>query len=83
MLLLCTDGLTNVLEDKEIESVVNRLIGSELDIEVLEKNKKRNRSQEICDTLVELTNQTSGYDNITAVMIKNKVNLHKTTNVTD
>ncbi|HET8793844.1 MAG TPA: protein phosphatase 2C domain-containing protein, partial [Nitrososphaeraceae archaeon] len=83
MLLLCTDGLTNVLEDKEIESVVNRLIGSELDTEVLEKNKKRNRSQEICDTLVELTNQTSGYDNITAVMIKNKVNLHKTTNVTD
>ena len=50
---------------------------------ILEKNKKRNRSQEICDTLVELTNQTNGYDNITAVMIKNKVNLHKTTNVTD
>jgi serine/threonine protein phosphatase PrpC len=83
MLLLCTDGLTNVLEDKEIESVVNHLIGSELDTEVLEKSKKRSRSQEICNTLVDLTNRTSGYDNITAVMIENKVNLHKTSNVTD
>ena len=83
MLLLCTDGLTNVLEDKEIELIVNQLIGSELDMEVLEKNKKRNRSQEICDTLVNLANQTGGYDNITVVMIENKVNLHKTSNVTD
>ena len=83
MLLLCTDGLTNVLEDKEIELIVNQLIVSELDMEVLEKNKKRNRSQEICDTLVNLANQTGGYDNITVVMIENKVNLHKTSNVTD
>jgi protein phosphatase len=77
MLILCTDGLTNVLEDKEIESLVNQLIGSELDTEVLENSKKRNRSQEICDTLIDLTNQTGGYDNITAVTIENKVNLHK------
>jgi serine/threonine protein phosphatase PrpC len=78
MLILCTDGLTNVLEDKEIEFVVNQLIGSELDTEVLDISKKRNRSQEICDTLVDLTNQTGGYDNTTAVTIENKVNLHKT-----
>lgn len=83
VVLLCTDGLTNVLEDKEIELIGNQLIGSELDMEVLEKNKKRNRSQEICDTLVNLANQTGGYDNITVVMIENKVNLHKTSNITD
>jgi protein phosphatase len=74
MLILCSDGLTNMLEDKEIESVIYQNIESKFDTEALKNVKRRNRSQEICNALVDLTNQSGGYDNITLVVIENKVN---------
>lgn len=76
ILILCSDGLTNVLEDKEIESVIYQIVESKFDIEDL--NDKRNKSQEISNALVDLTNYRGGYDNITVVVIENKFS---TTNV--
>jgi PPM family protein phosphatase len=72
MLILCSDGLTNMLEDKEIESVIYQNSGSRFDTEGLKNDKKRNRSQEISNALVDLSNQSGGYDNITTVIIENK-----------
>lgn len=76
ILILCSDGLTNLLEDKEIESVIYQIVESKFDIEDL--NDKRNKSQEISNALVNLTNYRGGYDNITVVVIENKFS---TTNV--
>ncbi len=53
MILLCTDGLTNMVENDEIRSV---LAGSE-------------ELQERTDRLVELANEHGGRDNITAIVI--------------
>lgn len=52
--LLCTDGLTNMLNDDEIKEL---LLGNE-DI------------QKACEHLVELSNDKGGFDNISVVAIK-------------
>ena len=52
--LLCTDGLTNMLDDDEIESF---LINSE-------------NMQIACENLVNLSNDRGGYDNITVIAVK-------------
>lgn len=52
--LLCTDGLTNHVEDHEIP----KLIGDESDI------------QELCQSLVDLANQRGGEDNTTVLAIR-------------
>lgn len=54
LFLLCTDGLTNMLDDNEIEEF---LINS--------KNVQRT-----CEDLVELSNDRGGYDNITVIAVK-------------
>jgi serine/threonine protein phosphatase PrpC len=72
MLILCSDGLTNMLEDKEIESVIYQNSRSRFDTEGLKNDKKRNKSQGISNALVDLSNQIGGYDNITTVVIENK-----------
>lgn len=54
VLLLCTDGLTSMLEDDEIENV---LINSE-------------NMQMACEDLVKYSNDKGGYDNITVLALK-------------
>lgn len=54
ILLLCTDGLTSMLDDDEIK---NTLINSE-------------NMQLACEDLVKLSNDKGGYDNITVLAIK-------------
>lgn len=53
-ILLCSDGLTNMVEDKEIENVVKEI-------------KEVDRASQ---ALVELANQNGGADNIAIVMIR-------------
>lgn len=54
ILVLCTDGLTNVVSDAEIQraALANR------------------DSQEVCESLVRLANERGGPDNITAVIVR-------------
>ena len=58
-LLLCSDGLTDMITDKEIESIVF----------------KGDDPQETSGKLVELANEKGGRDNITVVLVCNKDNL--------
>ena len=53
-LLLCTDGLTDMLEDREIED----LLRSESD------------PQLVCEKIVESANAAGGKDNITVVIVR-------------
>ena len=53
-ILLCTDGLSNMLADDEIRSYL----------------KKEASPQEICDDLVKEANERGGIDNITVVLIE-------------
>ncbi len=57
-IILCSDGLTSMLEEKEILSIVKR------DISI--------GPQSICDTLVDKANNNGGYDNITVIVVQNK-----------
>lgn len=54
VLLLCTDGLTNLLKDEEIKEILLSL----------------SFPQEACNQLVERANQEGGIDNITVVVVK-------------
>lgn len=54
IILLCSDGLTNELSDKEIEDVIR-------------KNKK---IKSACDELVEKAKEKGGKDNISIILIK-------------
>ncbi|MFN3966725.1 MAG: Stp1/IreP family PP2C-type Ser/Thr phosphatase [Endomicrobiia bacterium] len=53
-LLLCTDGLTRMVDEKTISEVL----------------KKMDEPQKICDNLVDLANKNGGRDNITVVIAK-------------
>jgi PPM family protein phosphatase len=53
--LLCSDGLSGMLEDSEIKNIVTE---HEDDLE------------RACETLIEKANNNGGYDNITAVLIR-------------
>lgn len=57
-IILCSDGLTSMLEEKEILSIVKRDISM--------------GPQSICDTLVDKANNNGGYDNITVIVVQNK-----------
>jgi serine/threonine protein phosphatase PrpC len=57
-IILCSDGLTSMLEEKEILSIVKRDISM--------------GPQIICDTLVDKANNNGGYDNITIIVVQNK-----------
>ncbi|MHC5075433.1 MAG: Stp1/IreP family PP2C-type Ser/Thr phosphatase [Planctomycetota bacterium] len=52
-LLLCSDGLTDMVEEKAINKIVSR----------------ENEPQQICDELIKAANQAGGHDNITVVII--------------
>lgn len=53
IILMCSDGLTNMIEEEKIHNIVK------------ENNK------EAAEKLIELANENGGYDNITAIVIKN------------
>ena len=53
-ILLCSDGLSNMVEDREIERIV----------------KETQDVEKASETLVELANQNGGTDNIAIVMIQ-------------
>lgn len=57
-IMLCSDGLTNMLTEEEIKSVLSRnnSIGP----------------QNVCDLLVDSANNNGGEDNITVIVIQNK-----------
>jgi protein phosphatase len=55
VLLLCTDGLSNLVEDEEIANVVRR----------------EKEPAVACNKLVEITNQNGGNDNVTIVIVVN------------
>ena len=55
-LIMATDGLTNMLKDKDIFKIVEE---NQHDIE------------KACNSLIELSNNSGGYDNITVVLISN------------
>ncbi|MDF2523969.1 MAG: protein phosphatase, partial [Clostridiales bacterium] len=55
ILLLCTDGLTNMLDEDEIKNVV--LSSESLD--------------NACDELIRRANEKGGEDNITVIIVKN------------
>jgi protein phosphatase len=57
-IMLCSDGLTNMLTDEEIRSILSR--NNSLD------------PQEICNLLVDSANKNGGEDNISVILIKNK-----------
>jgi serine/threonine protein phosphatase PrpC len=53
ILLLCTDGLTNMLEKEEIEHIL----------------QASQNPQKLCDALVDSANRKGGIDNITVIVI--------------
>ena len=53
IVLMCSDGLTNMLEDEEIEGIL----------------KGQGTMEERADRLVEAANQNGGKDNITVIVI--------------
>ncbi|MGE5474867.1 MAG: Stp1/IreP family PP2C-type Ser/Thr phosphatase [Ignavibacteriales bacterium] len=54
-LILCTDGLTNMVDDDSIKLVVNKPV----------------TSKEIAEELVSLANEAGGNDNITVIIVSN------------
>ncbi|QZY57120.1 Stp1/IreP family PP2C-type Ser/Thr phosphatase [Crassaminicella profunda] len=56
VILLCTDGLSNLIEVEEIKNVL----------------VDANNMQKACEHLVSLANERGGHDNITVVAIKNR-----------
>lgn len=56
--LLCSDGLTNMVEDDEIASIINR----------------QKHADKMCDLLIERANYYGGKDNIGVVVIEQTVN---------
>ena len=55
MLLLCSDGLSNMLEDEEIEKIIKEHISD---------------MREAGERLVELANEAGGKDNISVVLVR-------------
>jgi protein phosphatase len=57
-IMLCSDGLTNMLTDEEIESILSRnnIVGP----------------QDMCNLLVDNANKKGGEDNISVIIIQNK-----------
>lgn len=52
ILLMCSDGLTNMLEDQEIYQIVTQ------------------EGAKAAEKLIEKANENGGYDNITAIVIR-------------
>ena len=52
-LLLCTDGLTDMLKDEQIAKVL----------------REEQEPQVVCDKFVQMAKEAGGHDNITAVVV--------------
>ncbi len=62
--LLCSDGLTDMLQEEKIREIIQRLAGSP--------------AQKIADALVEAALESGGRDNVTALIVKLDENLEAT-----
>ena len=56
--MLCSDGLTNMLNDEEIKSILRENISI--------------GPQEVCDLLVDRANAKGGQDNISVIVVQSK-----------
>lgn len=54
VIILCTDGLTNLVSEERIKNVLN----------------EHQNIQDACDTLINIANELGGYDNTTVIIIK-------------
>lgn len=57
LLLLCTDGLTNMLNEQEIQQII-----------LADKND----GETVVNILISAANQAGGHDNVTAILLKNE-----------
>ena len=64
LILLCTDGLTGMVDEEEIISILS---GDEDDVEMLSAGQNLDRT---CSRLVDAANHAGGRDNITVVLIQ-------------
>ncbi len=69
VLLLCTDGLTDEVEEEEIERLLDAAVG---------KENIPSRLESVADRLIELACQRGGRDNITLVLLAVPVGTAKT-----
>lgn len=60
-LLLCSDGLTNFVDEDVIKKTV-------LSFDYEEKADLQQRVEAVCDQLIEIANKNGGGDNITAAL---------------
>ncbi len=63
-ILLCTDGLTGMVEDEEIAWLLS---DEEDDVEMLSEKQDLDR---VCKRLIDAANEAGGRDNITAVVVQ-------------
>ena len=71
-LLLCSDGLTDMIEDEEIKSIILHR-PDQYDVKFVNETKERNEHdlKVTCNALIENANEKGGRDNISIILVQN------------